>query len=155
MYPAKLLATIAALTAVGWQPALADFVFITCEPSSGFTYYMEGGLVTSTNAGWKKDGVDAKLQLLIKDDKSFDLISKGAPPNEFSYSAQGCQLGRVNLSSDKNELVLSALCGKQLEVFFFKWNEDKTGEVTQVDVASSDIDKHGGALHAACQLGEH
>jgi hypothetical protein len=150
-----MLAAVAVLNAVTWQSALADFIFITCGPSAGSTYYMEGGRVTSANAGWKKDGVNAKLQLLIKDDKSFDLISKGAPPNDFSYSDHGCNLSRLNLSTDKNELVVSAQCPKQLEVFFFKWNDDKTGELVQVDIASSELTKHGGALHATCQIGEH
>jgi hypothetical protein len=33
-------------------------------------------------------------------------------------------------------------------MFYFKWRNDRTGEVVRVDLASSEIDKHGGALHA-------
>jgi hypothetical protein len=133
-------------------PAYADFVFLSCGASAGSTYYMEGGMVSAANAGWQKDGIDAGIQLLIKDDKSFDLISKGPPPNDFKY---GCKFGTVSLSSAKNELVVLAHCPNQVEVFFFNWKDDKTGEVVRVDIASSGLSKHGGALHATCQLGEH
>jgi hypothetical protein len=136
-------------------PAYADFVFLSCGASAGSTYYMEGGMVSAANAGWQKDGIDAGIQLLIKDDKSFDLISKGPPPNDFKYSDHGCKFGTVSLSSAKNELVVSAHCPNQVEVFFFNWKDDKTGEVVRVDIASSGLSKHGGALHATCQLGEH
>jgi hypothetical protein len=136
-------------------PAYADFVFLSCGPSAGSTYYMEGGMVSAANAGWQKDGIDAGIQLLIKDDKSFDLISKGPPPNDFNYSDHGCKFGSVSLSPDKNELVVLAQCPNQVEVFFFNWKDDKTGEVVRVDIASSGLSKHGGALHATCQLGEH
>ena len=136
-------------------PAYADFVFLSCGASAGSTYYMEGGMVSAANAGWQKDGIDAGIQLLIKDDKSFDLISKGPPPNDFKYSDHGCQFGTVSLSSDKNKLVVLAHCPNQVEVFFFNWKDDKTGEVVRVDIASSGLSKHGGALHTTCQLGEH
>ena len=137
------------------SPAHADFVFLTCGASAGSTYYMEGGTVSAADAGWQKDGIDAGIQLLIKGDKTFDLISKGPPPNDFKYSDHGCQFGAVSLSPDKNELVVLAQCPKQLEVFLFRWKDDKTGEVVRVDIASSGLSKHGGALHATCQLGEH
>jgi hypothetical protein len=145
----------AAMTLLSVNAASADFIFMTCGASSGSTYYMEGGLVTSAKAGWKNDGVDAKLQLLIKDDKSFDLISKGPPPNDFAYSEHGCQINRLSLSSDKDELVILAACPSQIETFFFKWDAaDKTGELVRVDVAPSPLTKHGGALHAVCKIGE-
>jgi len=136
-------------------PAYADYVFLSCGASAGSTYYMEGGMVSAANAGWQKDGIDAGIQLLIKDDKSFDLISKGPPPNDFKYSDHGCKFGTVSLSPDKNELVVFAHCPNQVEVFLFNWKDDKTGEVVRVDIASSGLSKHGGALHATCQLGEH
>ena len=41
---------------------------------------------------------------------TFDLISKGPPPNDFKYSDHGCQFGAVSLSPDKNELVVLAQC---------------------------------------------
>ena len=136
-------------------PAWADFVFMTCGPSSGHTYYMEGGMATPADVGWQKDGIDAGFQLLIKDDKTLDLISKGSPPNDFKYSDHGCQFGTLSLSSDKNEIVVLAHCPNQLEVFLFNWKDDRTGEAVRVDVASSGLSKHGGALHATCQLGQH
>ena len=136
-------------------PAYVDFCFLSCGASAGFTYDMEGGMVSAANAGWQKDGIDAGIQLLIKDDKSFDLISKGPPPNDFKYSDHGCKFGTVSLSPDKNELVVLAHCPNQVEVFFFNWKDDKTGEVVKLDIASSGLSKHGGALHATCELGEH
>ena len=69
--------------------------------------YMEGGLVT--NPGWQQDGIEAKLRLLIKDDRTVDLISKGAPPNDFKYSEHGCQVERLPLPTEKTELVLLAI----------------------------------------------
>jgi len=38
--------------------ALADSVLLTCGPSSGYTYYMEG---KKTDVGWKKDA-DGRLK---------------------------------------------------------------------------------------------
>ena len=136
------------------EPAYADFIFLSCGASAGSTYYMEGGMVSAAHAGWQKDSIDDSIQLLIKDDKTFDLISRGPPPNDFKYSDHGCKFGTVSLSSDKNELVVFAHCPKQLEVYFFNWKDDKTGEVVREDV-SSGLTKHGGTLHATCQLGEH
>jgi hypothetical protein len=109
------------------RPAYADFVFLSCGPSAGSTYYMEGGMVSAANAGWQKDGIDAGIQLLIKGDKTFDLFSKGPLPNDFKYSDHGCEFGTVSLSPDKNELVVFAHCPNQKEVFFFNWKDDKTG----------------------------
>jgi hypothetical protein len=54
--------------------------------------------------------IRAGIQLLIKGDKTFDLISKGPPPNDFKYSDHGCQFGAVSLSPGKNELVVLAQC---------------------------------------------
>jgi hypothetical protein len=113
----------------------------------------EGRLNPKGNAGWQKDGIDAKLSLLIKEqDKSFDMISGGAPPNDFSYSSHGCSFSRPSLDLDKNELVLVAHCPKQIEMFFFRWNDDKTGELIRVDLASSTLS--GGALYATCKIGQ-
>ena len=40
----------------------------------------------------------------------------------------------MSLSPDKNELVVLAQCPNQLEVFFFRWKDDKTGEVVRVEL---------------------
>ena len=116
---AKRAITLLVAVMLCGEPAYADFIFLTCGPSAGSTYYLEGGMVHAADAGWAKDGIDAGIQLLVKDDKSFDLISKGPPPNDFNYSDHGCKFGTVSLSSDKNELVIVSHCPKQLEVFFF------------------------------------
>jgi hypothetical protein len=73
---------------------------------------MEGGLVTKP--GWQQDGIEAKLQLLIKDDRTVDLISKGAPPNDFKYSEHGCPAAverkeRIGTISDVPEAVRNVL----------------------------------------------
>jgi hypothetical protein len=99
-------------------PAYADFV--SCGASAGSTYYMDGGMVSAANAGWQKDGIDAGIQLLIKDDKSFDLISKGPPPNDFKYSDHACKFGTISLSPDKNELVVLASLPKPGRSFLFQ-----------------------------------
>jgi hypothetical protein len=86
-------AAIAMLPSV--STAWADFT-LTCGPSSGYTYYMEGGLAKGADVGWKKDGINAKLQLLIKDNGGVDLISSG-PGNDFTYSGDGCTFSRPPL----------------------------------------------------------
>jgi hypothetical protein len=107
------------------------------------------------NEGWHKDGIDAGFQLVLKDDKKLDLVSTGSPPNDFKYSDHGCEFATATLSPNQNELVVMARCPNQIEVFLFQWKDDGTGEVVRVDVASSGLSKHGGALHADCRLGAH
>jgi hypothetical protein len=38
--------------------------------------------------------------------------------------------------------------------FFFRWGDDKTGEVVSVDIAITPITKRGGALQAPCKVGQ-
>jgi hypothetical protein len=137
----------------GW--AYADEVAITCGPSTGSTYYMAGGLARSEHQGWQKDGIDAGFQLVLRDDKKLDLVSTRSPPNDFKYSDHGCELASVPLSAGHNELVVMSHCPRQIEVFLFQWKDDGTGEVVRVDVASSGLSKHRGALHADCRLAAH
>jgi hypothetical protein len=155
MITTKAGAALFAATLLCGGSAYADKVAITCGPSTGSTYYMQGGLVPPENKGWQKDGIDAGFQLILKDDKKLDLVSTGSPPNDFKYSDHGCEFATVTLSPDQNELVVMTRCPKQIEVFLFNWKDDGTGEVVRVDVASSGLSKHGGALHADCRLGAH
>ena len=136
------------------SPARADFcVWLTCGPSSGYTYYLEGGFAKRDDAGWKKDGVNATMQLLLKDNGGVDLISNG-PGNSFTYSGDGCTFSRPRLPLGKNELVVVATCERHIETFFFRWGEDKTGEVVSVDIATTPISSRGGALRAPCKVGQ-
>ena len=111
-------------TLLGGGSAYADKVAITCGPSTGSTYYMQGRLVPPENKGWQKDGVDAGIQLVVKDDKKLDLVSRGSPPNDFKYSDHGCELGTVPLSPGQNELVVMSVCPRQIEVFLFQWKDE-------------------------------
>jgi hypothetical protein len=133
--------------------ASADFIGLTCGPSSGYTYYMEGGLAKKTDVGWKKDGVNATLQLLLKDNGDVDLISSG-PLNNFTYSGDGCTFSRPPLPVNKNEFVVVATCGRHMETFYFRWADDKTGEVVSVDIAATPIANRGGVLRAPCKVGQ-
>jgi hypothetical protein len=148
----KTLIAVALLVALAEQSAFADYIFITCGASSGYTYYMEGPL-TPKAPGWKKDGVNSKLQLLIKENGGVDLISSGAP-NDFSYSADGCSFSRPPMPLGENELVLVATCPKHIETFFFRWKDDKSGELVSVDIAATPLSNRGGTLYAACKLGQ-
>lgn len=142
-----------AATLLWGSSSYADKVAITCGPSTGSSYYMAGGMARPKDQGWQKDGINSGFQLVLKDDKSLDLVSTGSPPNDFKYSDHGCKLATVPLSDDQNELVVLSRCPRQIEVFLFQWKDDGTGEVVRVDVASSELSKHGGALHADCRLG--
>jgi hypothetical protein len=126
----------------------ADFILLTCGPSSGYTYYMEG---KKTDVGWKKDADNGKLQLLIKDNGGVDLIASG-PVNNFTYSGDGCTFSHPPLPLNKNELVIVATCGMHIETFYFRWG-DKTAEVVSVDIASTPISNRGGVLRAPCTVG--
>jgi hypothetical protein len=130
-------------TLLNISSASADFILLTCGPTTGYTYYV--------GHGWKKDGVNAQMQVLVKDNGGVDLISSG-PGNTFSYSADGCTFSRPALGLEKNELVLVATCGRHIETFFFRWNADKSGEVVSVDIAATPLSRRGGALQAACRL---
>ena len=125
-------------------PACKDFIFLSCGASAGSTYYMEGGTVSAADAGWQKDGNDAGIQWLIKDDKSFDLIQRDLHQTTSNILTMDASSARYSISPDKNELVIFAHCPNQEEVFFFNWKDDKTGEVVRVDIASSGLSKHGG-----------
>ena len=131
----------------------ADFILLTCGASSGYTYYMEGGLAKKTDVGWKKDGVNATLQLLIKDNGGVDLISRG-PANNFTYAGDGCTFSRPPIPVNKNELVVVATCGRHIETFYFRWGDDKSGEVVSVDIATAPIANLGGVLRALCKVGQ-
>lgn len=137
-------------TLLGGDAAYADDVAIT----TGYTYYLEGGLATTENTGWHKDGIDAGFQLVLKGDEKLDLVSTGNPPNDFKYSDHGCKLASGALSSDQNGLTVMALCPRQIEVFLFQRKNHDAVEVVRVDV-SLGITKHGGALHADCRSGAH
>jgi hypothetical protein len=130
----------------------ADRIFLTCGPASGYTYFMEGGLAKKDDVGWKKDGVDGKIQLLLKDNGGVDLISSG-PMNNFTYSGDGCTFSSPPMPVAKNEFVIVATCGRHLETFFFRWG-DKTGEVVSVDIAATPISNRGGVLQAPCKVGQ-
>ena len=82
-----------------------------------------------------------------------DLISS-QPGNNFAYSAKGCTFSRPKLVLGKNELVVVATCRNHVETFYFRWGDDKTGEVASVDIGSTPISKHGGVLHAPCKVGQ-
>jgi hypothetical protein len=144
-------AAIAMLPSV--STAWADSIWLTCGPASRYTYYMEGGLAKKADVGWKKDGVNGKIQLLLKDNGGVDLISSG-PLNNFTYSGDGCTFSRPPLPLNKNELVIVATCGRHFETFFFRWGDDKTGEVVSVDIASTPIANRGGVLQAPCKVGQ-
>lgn len=132
--------------------AWADKIIYTCGPASGYTYYLKGGLAgDATTTGWKKDGIDAGMQLVLTDDHEMDLVSLGNPPNDFRYSAHGCKIS--SLQSDTTGLSIIAACPSQIELFLFSFNPDKSGELVRVDIASSQLSKHGGALHSDCRIG--
>jgi hypothetical protein len=144
-------AAIAMLSSV--STASADFIFLTCGSASGYTYYMEGGQFRRADVGWTKDAFNGTLQLLMKDNGGVDLISSGGPGNNFAYSAKGCTFSRPFVLG-KNELVLVATCERHVETFYFRWGDDKTGEVVSVDIAATPISNHGGVLHAPCKVGQ-
>ena len=134
------------------SPAFADKIIYTCGPSSGYTYYLNGGLAQDPrDLGWKKDGVDAGLQLVFTDDHNLDLISTGSPPNNFRYSAHGCTIN--SLQSDETGLSLVVACPSDVELFMFSFRPDKTGDLVRAGIASSAISKRGGALHSDCRIG--
>ena len=130
----------------------ADEIILTCGPASGYTYYMEGNAVKKADVGWKKDGVDGKIQLVLRDNQKVDIISSG-PLNNFTYSGDGCTFSSPPMPVGKNELVIVAMCGRHLETFFFRWG-DKIGEVVSVDIAATPISNRGGVLQAPCKVGQ-
>jgi hypothetical protein len=147
----ELSASILMLMACGSQ-AHADKIIYTCGPASGYTYYMKGGLTKDAAAtGWKKDGIDAGLQLVFTNDHDIDLVSLGNPPNDFRYSDHGCKLS--SLQNDTTSWAIIAFCPAQTELFLFSFNPDKSGELVRTDIASSPLSKHGGALHSDCRTG--
>jgi hypothetical protein len=132
--------------------AVADKVIYTCGPSTGYSYYLKGGLAQDADTmGWKKDGIDAGIQLVFTDDHDLDVLSLGSPPNDFRYSAHGCKIS--SLQSDATGLTVIAVCPSQTELFLFSFNPDKRGELVRADIESSQLSKRGGLLHSDCRIG--
>jgi len=44
--------------------------------------------------------------------------------------------------------VIVATCGRHIETFYFRWGDDKSGEVVSVDIATTPIANLGGVLSA-------
>jgi hypothetical protein len=146
---------IAAIVILASLPsASADNVLLTCEQSDGWSYFLEGGMVTEpSQLGWKRGGIAGKLQLVVRDNpKALDLVASGGV-NNFAYIADGCTMSTMPLALNKNETVIMALCKKHIEVFFFKWKDDGSGEVVSTDLASTPISNHGSVLRGPCKVG--
>jgi hypothetical protein len=133
----------------GIVPVHATKVIYTCGPSKGYTYYLSGGLASKADEGWKEDGINSGIQLIFDDANSLDLVSLGEPPNDFRYSTHGCKI--TDLKHDSSELQVVAVCPQQIELFLFSFSNKV--DLVRVDLASSAISKHGGAMHSVCKLG--
>jgi len=140
------------LTALtGVAPLHAMKVIYTCGPSKGYSYYLRGGLASKADEGWKEDGIRAGIQLIFDDNLALDLVSIGEPSNDFRYSAHGCKI--TDLRHDSSELQVIAVCPNQIELFLFNFDGKNSGDLVRVDLASSELSKHGGAMHSVCRLG--
>jgi hypothetical protein len=105
---------IAAIVILASLPsASADNVLLTCEQSDGWSYFLEGGMVTEpSQLGWKRGGIAGKLQLVVRDNpKALDLVTSGGV-NNFAYIADGCTMSTMPLALNKNETVINGAVQK-------------------------------------------
>lgn len=150
MKKALYISCILAVILSGIGSSYAADVLIKCGGSQGYTYFVEGGLVSSVDAGWQKDAIKKGAYTLTKEGESYDLIFSDAMGRTVSSRRDGGNVVPISLS--ERSLVFSIdYPGKLFETWIFDMTATGTGVVTfhQARYGNFPIRKHA-VMRAPC-----
>ena len=140
--------TAAALSMCFAPAAMAD-TFIKCGGSEGYSYFLEGGLIAATDAGWSKDQMSkGQIIFLLKGDKPQLLVGDAVGMRD--VETDGAKL-HVTQSNGTTMIVL-AVYPLAVETYAFRINEDRHGEVVWSGIKSTGVMDKGSLMRASCEL---
>ena len=119
-----------------------------CGGSSGYAYYIQGGLVTEKKSGWGEDGISKGQILLIQDGKEFDIIHTDASGGTRSSKGDGGKV--IAVGRDANSIMLIVIYpGKTVESYLFR-QHGKSGEVVWTQMKLDDLISKAQTFKADC-----
>ena len=124
MLSAPLLILLAAETASAQKRVITN-----CIGPEGYSYFAEGGLVSTTEAGWTEGAVSKGSFILTKDGDEYDIIFTDATSRTISSRDDGGRV--VALRDAPGTLVLLVAYPINVEVWTFKIDGNGNGYVMQ------------------------
>lgn len=84
-------------------------ILARCGPSTGRSYYFEGGFVGPGQGGWRDDGIsDGRLSIVLNEQGQLDIWSKDALNPLQSYLKEGYRVALVKFDEKSRTMILRA-----------------------------------------------
>jgi hypothetical protein len=136
-----ILASI--LLALSDQPAHSE-VLRTCGASSGWAYYLAGGVVQQDDAGWQEDGISNGGVMLLRDGENWDIVYTDATGSR-SARADGGRV--VMLTENTSGVVVLVAYPTVQETYLFSATRS---EVVWTQIKAAGLADKGAVFRAAC-----
>lgn len=132
-------------------PAPAHSEILTrCGASSGTAYYMPGGAVPSSKAGWIRDGIENGEIALSVNGQEVDIIFRDARGVQ-SARAQGGKVIVAGTNKQRGLVMVIILYEEVYEHFLFRIGPGGTGEVIWGSAKITDLIAKSNLLRAECR----
>jgi len=84
-------------------------ILARCGPSTGRSFYFEGGFVGPGQGGWREDGIsDGRLTIVLNEQGQLDIWSKDAVNPFQSYLKEGYRVSLVKFDEKSRTMILNA-----------------------------------------------
>ena len=147
------LAGMLALASVASDTASAkDFTILgRCGPSTGKSYYFEGGFVAPGRGGWQEDGIkEGRLTILINDHDQLDIWSKDAVNPFQSYLKEGYKLSVIKVDEKSRTLIIHASGPMFSETYQLRTNQFGLGTLVWTQSKTTDAITKTAVMQAEC-----
>jgi hypothetical protein len=116
--------TLALLASPAAAQAKDLTILARCGPSTGRSFYFEGGIVGPGRGGWQEDGIsDGRLTILINEQDQLDIWSKDAVNSFVSYLKEGYKLNVIQVDQKSRTLTIHASGPMFSETYQLRTNE--------------------------------
>ncbi|WP_345820099.1 hypothetical protein ABC766_29330 [Methylobacterium fujisawaense] len=139
------------LAAPGIASAKDATILARCGPSTGRSFYFEGGFVPPGRGGWRDDGIsDGRLTFLINDHDQLDILSKDAANPLQSYLKEGYKLTVVQVDPKSRTIIINATGSMASETYQIRTNEMGLGTLVWTQSKTTNAITKTAVMQAEC-----
>ncbi|MBY0257478.1 hypothetical protein [Methylobacterium sp.] len=125
-----LVAVVGMACAAAEHATAADIqILARCGPSTGQSYYFEGGIVGPGQGGWKPDGyANGRITALLNESEQVDIIFRDADGTR-SLLRDGMKVALTSFDEASLSFIVSTYSNKVSGSYLFKMNKLGVGTV--------------------------
>jgi len=148
---ALLMVLVPILTAPELVSAKDATILARCGPSTGRSFYFEGGFVPPGRGGWRDDGIsDGRLTFIINDYDQLDILSKDAVNPLQSYLKEGYRLSVVQVDEKSRTIIINAIGSMASETYQIRTNEMGLGTLVWTQSKTTNAITKTAVMQAEC-----